>query len=275
MTELVLRRAYYHRQMQPLIASGASPIQIQEALGEHFGTCIAEAFYEWDAPPPAIHYLCSTMVDFPFSTGAIEWRALSALVARHSPFGPATLVNGYECASWGYALRHGLRFGDSDGRIAISIVDLNLLNLEFWKENPNWGASGFGTATLVFDAAPNAVHAVTVDYARTHNVVAEFALAMRNVVKTATGVRLAKPFFPENITQVFMRQMPHADHLPDEHPVLGHCFGSDPWISIIRDAVVQPEGRSYLAASTALNGYWALARVRTVHDGRYFMGDAP
>ncbi len=274
MSELVLRRGFYHRCMEPLILEEASPQRLQKALGDHLGSCIARTFAEWEGPPPAVHYLCSTMVDFPFSTGAIDWRGLCARISLHTPFTPNTLVNGYECASWGYALRHGLQHSSHDEVIAISIVDINLLNFTFWQENPNWGTSGFGTSTLVFDPSASASSAVSVNYARTHNVVAEFALAMRSAVKSAPEVRLAKPFFPENITQVFMRQLPHADHLPDEHPVLGHCFGSDPWISIIRDASVHAESRRYLAASTALNGYWALAHVRTVADGRYSLGEA-
>lgn len=277
MNTLVLRRGIYLRHMPPHnAAGGVPPSHLQDALGDHLGNCIAQAFAQWDGPPPAVHYCCSTMIDFPFSTGAINWNGLRARIAEHTPFGPHTLVNGYECASWGYCLRHGLRHHANEGPLVISIVDLNLLNLTFWQENPNWGASGFGMATLVFDPpSACAATAVQAGHARTHNMIAEFALAMRKAVAANPEVRLAKPFFPDSITQIFLRQLPHASHLPDEHPTLGHCFGADPWISIIRDAGTPPSSNNYLAASAALNGYWALACVRTVSDGQYFLGNMP
>jgi hypothetical protein len=92
---------------------------------------------------------------------------------------------------------------------------------------------------------------------------------MREMLKVRSALKLAQPFFPSHVTELFYRLLPGTDHLPDLHPRFGHCFGADPWLSILTDAPNSAPGQGYLAASVALNGYWALAEVGVDPVGQY------
>ncbi|MDR2031420.1 MAG: hypothetical protein LBP86_03990 [Azoarcus sp.] len=274
MSAILLERAMYQRRArQPLAPSGSDPARLTAAFGDYLGRHLARATQGLSREYAPDHYLCSTMIDLPFSSGALDWHRLRERIGQHTAHVPQTLVNAYECASWGYVLRHVTCHRPLPTRLLCTIVDVNLLNLGYWEQNSNWGKSGFGVITLALHCPVASEAAIVAGFAKTHNAVAEFALAMRQAVRAAPGRKLAKPFFPEDITGLFLRQLPDADHLPDDHPELGHCFGADPWISIIRDARGKRTDGHYLSASTALNGYWALAQVDTVPDGEYLFAD--
>ncbi|MBF4801476.1 hypothetical protein [Aeromonas hydrophila] len=269
MHELRLARAAFTRYSSPLLSTSAALEQLSPRLAEVVGRQIADCLTGYDGPLPDRHFLCSTIMDSPFANRLIDWHQLQQLMRHYTDTVPDTLVNAYECASWGYCLRQALMDPQPASRVMITIVDLNLMDLSFWRHSPSWGASGFGIATLFFNAGPGAMQYLNVGVAKSANFIAEFSIAVRNCLEDKTECKLALPFFPEQVTQLFQRLLPQADALPDLHPLLGHCFGADPWISLIEHAKNALEGQRFLATSVALNGYWVIADVCLESDGVY------
>lgn len=268
MLKLYLKAANFKQYIGAL----AAPDEQMNVVEQRFAQIVSDHVNETMKPFVDLsvysHYLCSTIIDVPFSSKKFDWSRLQKKVAEQSSFAPGSFVNAYECASWGYSLRHALRRQTESRYVLISIIDLNVLELEYWKENSNWGKSGFGITTLLFECslepenAPEKEATLNIGVARGNNAIAEFTLAMRNHVNTKPTAKLAYPYFPENVTELFYKLIPSANFLPDYHGEFGHCFGADPWISIIKDYQnSQDKEQSYLAASVALNGYWGIADV--------------
>ncbi|PHM70604.1 hypothetical protein [Xenorhabdus kozodoii] len=269
MSDLQLVRASFARTSTPLISVDDSLENLSPALACRVGKHISECLQGWDGPLPERHFMCSTIMDLAFANRLIDWDCLQQQMEQYTQAVPDVLVNAYECASWGYCLRQALTHPSSSPYVMITIVDLNLLNLSFWEANPDWGKSGFGIATLLFRVGADAINCLQVGVAKTSNFIAEFSIAVRQYLEVKHPHKLALPFFPKQVTQLFQRLLPQADSLPDLHPLLGHCFGADPWISLIEYASQAVPDERLLATSVALNGYWAMADVSLAHDGKF------
>ena len=216
------------------------------------------------------HFLCSTMVELPFTTGDIAWADVAQTLSEKGPHNPDTYINAYECASWGYSLRHYLTHAKPEKSrfLLVSILDANLYDLTFWRYNENWHESGFGLTTVLLEVTGEVTDELVTQCALTHNSMAEFATVVRRTVTGRENVCLALPFFPENIQDMFNKLLAKQRRLPDLHHDWGHCFGSDPWLSILCHSLKNPpiEAQKYMAASLALNGYFAMAEVVVNQD---------
>jgi len=267
MSELELVRAEFIRYPQSLLSVDDRLQNLSPVLAKAVGEQIAYALQGWQGPIPDRHFVCSTIMDLAFSRQLVNWPTLVEQIAQYTDAVPDMLINAYECASWGYSLRQALSHPRTSPYVMCTIVDLNLMDLAFWRANPNWGNSGFGIVTLLFRAETNAHECVTVNVAKTSNFIAEFSIAVRNALADKPDYKLALPFFPPAVTQLFQRLLPDADMLPDLHPRFGHCFGADPWISLIEQAPHASSGQRFLATSVALNGYWTMADITLAADG--------
>lgn len=219
------------------------------------------------------HFLCSTMIELPFTTGDIRWEQVAEMLKAQGTNNPDTFINAYECASWGYSLRHYLQQQPDAKYLLVSIVDANLYDLEFWRYNENWHDSGFGVTTVLIEVADTIGQELICGCAVTHNSMAEFATVVRRTAAGKDNCELALPFFPEHIQQMFERLLANQPRLPDLHENWGHCFGADPWLSILhhcqKQAIETPQ--KYLACSLALNGYYTMAEVTVTPDTRFLL----
>ncbi|CQJ56184.1 Uncharacterised protein [Yersinia intermedia] len=274
MSELQLVRAEFTRYPKPLLSVNDALEDMSLALAKVVGEQIARCLHDWQAPLPDRHFMCSTIMDLTFARQLVDWPTLVGQMHQYTDAVPDMLINAYECASWGYCLRQALSHPRTSPYVMCTIVDLNLMGLSFWRANPNWGDSGFGIATLLFRADADAHQRVTVNVAKTSNFIAEFSIAVRSWLADKPQYKLALPFFPQSASQLFQRLLPDADILPDLHPRLGHCFGADPWISLIEQAPHALPGQRFLATSVALNGYWAMADITLAADGIFNWGEA-
>lgn len=223
-----------------------------------------------DASEITRHFLCSTMVELPMTMGQISWEEISKNMRDSGAHYPDTFVNAYECSSWGYSLRHYLKHqartgrGDTSSRfLMVSIIDANVYNLEFWRYNEYWEHSGFGITTFLLEVTGELTDELVIQSAATHNPMAEFATVVRRIAAKKEQTALALPFFPENIQNMFEKLLGGKPRLPDLHAQWGHCFGSDPWLSLLLNGLENPitEPTPFLACSQALNGYFAIAEV--------------
>lgn len=213
------------------------------------------------------HFLCSTMIELPFTTQQVKWQQLAAQFAEYGEHQPSTFINAYECTSWGYSLRHYLRQDKLNGvesrYLMVSIMDANVYNFEFWRYNENWEESGFGITTFILEVTKPVTNELSTGAAKTHNGVAEFATTVRRTVSQKPGATVALPFFPINVQKMFEKLLRGQPALPDLHANYGHCFGSDPWVSLLNHGLKNPleKPERFMACSVALNGYYCIAEL--------------
>jgi hypothetical protein len=227
-----------------------------------------------DASKLKRHFLCSTMIEMPFTSRQVKWQDIAERLSQYGEHQPETFVNAYECASWGFSLRHYLK-QDNPEYMILSIIDANVYDLEFWRYNEHWEHSGFGITTVILQLEKPLTNELTIGSAVTHNGVAEFATVVRRTTMKNPGSTVALPFFPQNVQMMFKKLLRGQPSLPDLHAQHGHCFGSDPWLSLLKHALVnkieKPE--RFMACSVALNGYYALAEIMMTPDTVLLMAE--
>lgn len=269
--EIRLLRASYRSMKERIAPPSAGIEQRIEALADAVAGEVNACLGDLGPGDIDLHVASSTIIDVPLAcrTGVAD-ALLEALDAR-TTHPPMVVMNAYECAGWGYILRHAAGLRPRPRRVACTIVDLNLLEVEFWRASPHWGGSGFGVAVLLLELGDEPESALVVGHAKTPNMLAEFAVAVRKTAELQDSDRplVGLPFFPSHVSQMFDRIIPNIERLPDQHERLGHCFGSDPWILAMQHAQAGcVGGRSLHASSVALNGYWAVADVEVAPDAR-------
>ena len=247
-----------------LVPSG-KPAMV-DALAGVIGSQIETALQGVDQRELRANMVVTTMLDMPFTSGWLRWSDLREAMHRYTDARPQTLLSAYECSSWGFALRYAKSLQSPAGRslpplVLLTIIDINIFNLSHWYENPNWGRSGFGIATVLLrlTEADN----VSCNIAKAANGFGEFCVDLRNRMLADPGLIVTPPFFPPNISALYDRLLPPERLLPNRVDVWGHSFGADPWISLIERRWSHPERLDdrYLATSVSLNGYWCTAEL--------------
>jgi hypothetical protein len=201
------------------------------------------------------HILLSTSISKGFNESVQSWPKAVNSFKQNMKFPPTQFVNAYECAGWGYALRLLSKYYEKHSYVLISILDLNLEQLSFWEESEAWGSSGFGVSTVLLKIGDS--NALKVAKSVSSNPMADFCMNIKRHGKAVNTEFLATPFFPLKTQKLNDRILKSFNRLDDRHETMGHCFGSDPWISIIKTGV-ELQGTSILAGSLAYSGYWCM-----------------
>lgn len=281
MSNLIVRGIAFQALPQPLFTERKPVGEALSLLAKTLGQQVNQLIEDTGINPAEFqrHFLCSTMIELPFTSQSVKWQDIAEQLSEYGEHQPTTFVNAYECASWGYSLRHYLKHdlkSDKPKYMIVSIIDANVYNLEFWRYNDHWEHSGFGITTVIIEVQGELTDELLTGTAVTHNGVAEFATVVRRTVAAKgpkeTAPKLALPFFPVNVQQMFAKLLRGQPSLPDLHAQHGHCFGSDPWLSLLTyglsqrlsQKIEQPE--HFMACSVALNGYYAIAEVVITPD---------
>lgn len=218
------------------------------------------------------HFLCSTMIELPFSSGDINWPSIAKTLLSLGRHQPQSFINAYECASWGYALRYCLN-QSKNKYLLVSILDANFYEFEFWKFNQHWEKSGFGITSVLLEVTETITDELVISATTTSNSMAEFATQVRRLAARKEDVTLAMPFFPKEIQQMFNKLLNGQARLPDLHTEWGHCFGSDPWLSMLCHSLQEKvkTSKRIMACSYALNGYYSLADVLLTPETKFIL----
>jgi hypothetical protein len=205
------------------------------------------------------HYICSTMMDAVFSAAAVD---PAELMWGESDV-PRSFTHAYECACWGYCLNYHLVHKPGEKSLVISIMDVNSMEMSYWTSNAQWGKSGFGITTLHFEVADDeAGKMLRTGMAAGGNNIIAFASVAKQVVRDFNASTLSLPFFPNNMSIPVRRSLKGVELLTERHADYGHAFGSDPWISFIRDhAEADRSGQRIVFGSLALRGYYCFADI--------------
>ena len=209
------------------------------------------------------HVVNSTIMNMCFTVGDFSLHRFRSMVATRMPSAvPAFILSAYECAGWGYSLRFCLKRFPNAQYVLVTILDANVYDFEFWLYNSNWEKSGFGCTTLLFEKNGPVGDELLVGSVRGNNSLMEFAFAVNRVARGDGGAVVALPCFPQRIFETLTKSLASFEILPNGHSEWGHCFGSDPWLGILKSRIDDGRNAAFIACSLALNGYFCILKVR-------------
>ncbi len=215
------------------------------------------------------HCICSTTISMSLRTGQLTWEDAQKLLKQHlSSNVPEIFINAYECTGWGFALRSYLQLRPDVRYLIVTILDINVYNFGYWVWNEKWEHTGFGATVLLLEKTGEITDELLVGSAKNHDkATIEFATLVRRVMGQKKHCRLALPFFAKEFRDVLESLLTNVDKMPDTHSHWGHCFGSDPWISIAENYYPKcQQAQSVLACSYSLNGYYCMLELEVTPE---------
>ncbi len=212
------------------------------------------------------HVFCSTMLSNCFANGAIKFIEIREyLKTKINKLLPSLFVNAYECATWGYVLKYLLKKHPENKYFMITIIDANIYNFEFLNFSSEWGQSGYGATTLLIEKKGDMRDELITGGAEAiDNPMNRFAMAVYKTSISRKDKILSLPFFLDEVMQVLKSMVKNLNVLPNRYPDWGHCFGSDPWISIIHDVISIPQitkDKNYFVCSYSLHGFYSFLEI--------------
>lgn len=184
---------------------------------------------------------------------------------------PDLLVNVYECVGWAFLLRHALHKARAAGRqrrVLVQIVDADLHGVRAAWQTRTYGNARFGITSMTLEVDPSGGSQIDIGVTAVERSMMKFGSALRAAHRESPDAILAVPFFPEPTRGAFRKTIPDLPSLPDYHDEYGHCFGSDPWISMGRHRQDGGASTRYLVGSLGLSGYTGIVRVALAADAR-------
>lgn len=214
---------------------------------------------------PTHAIVCSTIISPMITEGGEHTRIFKQGLAEISPFAALHIVNAYECASWGYVMRHYAALPDA-ARLLVCIADIDVHQFDHWTKSEIWqnlwGRTGFGVTVLCLER-PSGASGLTVSPGSGAGSMMEFAKTVKAYMAASSHATVCTPFFPPKTQLMIDKLLGSPARGPGLHAQYGHCFGSDPWISLISQIGDSPRScGEAIVASLAFNGYHAVAKVR-------------
>ncbi|WP_321818279.1 MULTISPECIES: hypothetical protein [unclassified Paraburkholderia] len=265
---LTLEAAQYQRVSGVPEAARRSGTQAALWLGALLGEQIDRTTRCFERSEVTFNVCVSTMMDMPFTTGWLDWRAVRAAARRHTCFAPENFTPAYECAGWGFMLAYARRRCAPGSVAIISVVDINLLDLSFWRENEAWGKSGFGVATIAIRMPAAGALRLETGLSRSAWPMGEFCVRLREWLDQSSSRLANTPFLPAGMDSIYPRFLDTRRLMPNLHAEYGHAFGSDTWIAFIAalGQGARDENDVFTATSASLRGCWAMADLRIARD---------
>ncbi len=247
------------------------PLHAAGFVGALIGAEVERATANLRPDEVALNLCVSTMMDLPFATGWLRWGDIRAAAKSHTRLPPHNFSAAYECAGWGFALAYARRHCWPGAALVISVIDLNLFDISFWRDNADWGHSGFGISTVVLRVPADGAFRIEASASQSSYHMGEFCVALRKWMATSEARYANTPFLPAGMVGIYGHFLPADRVLPDLHELHGHCFGSDTWVSYITHlgSGRLQRGGHYTATSASLRGYWAITDLRLAEDGLF------
>ncbi len=248
-------RAALHWRIEPPFAADLAWDERVSAAGRVLGTQCAQAC-ERAGFAPELLLLNSTMLSLALTMPGPATRRFDDAIARACGLRPAAMLNAYQCASWGFALRHAA-FHRGVRRVAIAIVDVDLHEMAWQRSHPVIGDCGFGVTTLLFETG----RSPRCSGPHANSAFNELLMAAR-AHQQAQGARPTfLPFVRGQLAATATRLLARDSLAPNRYDRYGHCFGADPWIGVIERYRDDPQDAALLAGAIAYNGYFTLSDV--------------
>lgn len=214
------------------------------------------------------HVMASTSVSTPLNSSD-HWQAAQVVLKEALGSELLFFTNAYECASWGYILRLLSNQYPVGSSVMVSILDVNLRSFSFWENSDQWGKSGWGLCSFRIKLGDTGLR---VCERVKENALADFCMNIKRISKGDPSRVVSLPFFPEQTRKLNDRILKDCLRLPDLHEDFGHCFGSDPWIGLIKNS--QALNGHVLLSSFALSGYWSLLEVSISSECEFYFNES-
>ncbi len=211
MAKIILKDAFYTPFADQVVGKSIaqSDQEIKEVLEQHKALIGEKADHSYT--DVGHHYICSTMMDSVFSADAIDTKR----VVNGDNNVPQSFTHAYECACWGYCLGYHLEHKSHQRFVAISILDINSMEMKYWSENEQWGKSGFGITTLVFEIVAEDIDSMPIHngVANGGNNIISFASFAKQISKRTNATKLSLPFFPDSMSVPVRRSLKNVQVL--------------------------------------------------------------
>lgn len=252
----------WHGRVEPPFASDQADWVERVALaGRLAGEQLRDACATTGFIPETV-VVASSILGPNFTSSALAVERFVSAVEAHSGHRPQGIVNAYQCAGWGYALRHLMRH-TVVRRVALLLVDVDVHQLDWVLEHPVVGRSGFGITSLLFEL-PAEAQPPECGGPFANSAYGELLMALR---KRNAGRDAALPtFIPFSRPPLYataQRVVGKAALMPNFYAQWGHCFGADPWIGLMRwlDIDGAAAGCRVLAGAVGFAGYYTLSDI--------------
>ncbi len=247
------------RIVRPLLGDEADFRQRFDWLRSEVAEQLADALTGGPDTQP-FHLVCSTVLSKVASGRPAHASAFSDAIEERTGLRPSGLIQGYQCTSWGYALRFAARH-TAHRWLLLSIVDADLHDMMTAGYEDVIGRIGFGVTTLSLDLSqPTETPRCDGPFAN-HGFI-DLLHAVRAQHRQHGALPTFMPFLPEGLAGVARRML--GDSLgPNRHDHYGHTFGSDPWIGLAEWLQRErPDAeRDVLLGAFAYDGYYTAGRV--------------
>lgn len=242
-----------------LLGDDASFKRRLEWLTEEIGDQLAAALR-----PPAgaqpLSLICTTTLSKMVTGWTRNARALLDRIEVRTGVRPAGVLEGYQCAGWGYAVRF-VATQTNRRWLLLSIVDADLHDFMLRGYEDVIGAIGFGITTVSLDLTDGTRPSLCAGPAPNHGFT-DLLHAVRAQHKRIGPLPTFMPFLPEGLAAIAKRVL--GDSLgPNRHDCYGHTFGSDPWIGLAEWLQTHrpPGERQVTLGAFAYDGYYTTGSV--------------
>lgn len=248
------------RIVQPLLGAEASFEQRLDWLEREVADqlCVTLPSFEGERP---LSLLCSTTLSKLVSGCETRSRSMLDVVESRVGLRPAGLLEAYQCAGWGFALRFAA--GQTRyRRLLLSIVDHDLHDFVTAGYEAEIGRIGFGVTTVSLDLE-GADEWPSCDGPAPNHGFMDLLHAVRAHQKRTGPVPVFLPFLPEGLAGM-ARGIVGETLRPNRHDHYGHVFGSDPWIGLaewLQSERLDAE-RLVTLGAFAYDGYFTLGSLR-------------
>ncbi len=209
--------------------------------------------------PRCLNFVCSTSLSKVFSSRPQHVQKLLDRLQAHGGVSGAGLLQAYQCAAWGWALRFAATRSDKRF-LVLSIVDADLHELWDAGFEPMIGKLGYGVSTVGLELPPGmALPRCEGPFANRGFTDLLHAVRARHKQFGRTPTFL--PFLTEGLAAIAQRTIGADVLAPNKHARYGHVFGADPWIGLIEWLQAQPVSgpTPVTLGAFAYDGYFTLA----------------
>lgn len=174
---------------------------------------------------------------------------------------PAALVQAYQCAGWGFAMRFAVRH-TAERRLLLSIVDADLHEMMGAGYEAAIDKIGFGVTTVALELAPE-LPTLRCEGPFPNHGFTELLHAVCHLHEKHGPTPTFLPFLQEGLAAIAQRCVgePLARN---RHAVYGHTFGADPWIGLSEWLQTErpADEREVTLGAFAFDGYFTVGNFQ-------------
>jgi hypothetical protein len=226
---------------------------LMEEIADQLGAALAQPV---DGRP--LNLMCSTVLSKMVSGLRGNAQLMFDHVESRTGLRPAGLLQAYECAGWGYAIRFAAQHSHRRW-VVLSIVDDDLHDMLSVGYSNAIGRIGFAVTTVSLELNGQIPHC---NGAELNRAFTDLLHAVRAHQARTGPIPIFMPFWPEGLAATVRRMLGGAV-TANRHDHYGHIFGADPWVGLAEWLQAQrPAAEQQVTlAACGHDGYYTMCSV--------------